>query len=63
MSGWEAFQSMQSINPSLRGIFASGFFDPKKKSAKTYIPSEIFTALRDTLDEGKSDFLNNPLTI
>ncbi len=62
MSGWEAFQKMQSINPSLRVVFASGFFDPKLKSAmikagaqkfiqKPYIPSEIFTAIRETLDE------------
>jgi PAS domain S-box-containing protein len=63
LGGWEAFRRMKQINPSVRCILASGYFDPDLRSdmiregaldfvQKPYIPNAILSyitaAIRDT---------------
>ncbi len=64
LGGWEAFLKMREINPELKGILASGFFNPDvrieiiKSGAsdfiqKPYNSAQIVTMIRDLLAEIK----------
>lgn len=64
LGGWDAFLKMKEINPDLRGILASGFFDPKVRTeiiasgARDFIPKpynseKIITLIRSLLNETK----------
>ncbi|HLX11549.1 MAG TPA: PAS domain S-box protein, partial [Bacteroidota bacterium] len=61
-SGWEAFQMMKEIRPSIKVILASGYLDIDRKAAmhdsgasdfiqKPYIPNDLLHRLRKVLDE------------
>jgi DNA-binding NtrC family response regulator len=63
LGGWDAFLKMKEINPKVKGILASGFFNPKVKAEiiksgaknfiqKPYNPPEIVSMIRGLL-EGK----------
>lgn len=56
LGGWEAFEKMREINPHLKGILASGYFDPQLKERilqtgaryfiqKPYNPPDILALL------------------
>ncbi|MFH0992382.1 MAG: response regulator [bacterium] len=62
LGGWEAFQRMRKINPAIKGILASGYFDPELRQQmldigaedfvqKPYIPSKILNQIRQILDD------------
>jgi DNA-binding NtrC family response regulator len=46
LGGWEAFRRMKAINPSVRCILASGYFDPDLRA--------------DMIKEGALDFVQKP---
>jgi len=61
LGGWEAFQQMKAIKPSLRAIMASGYFDSSLKSEmlkagakdfvqKPYVPDRILARVREIID-------------
>ncbi len=61
ISGIELFKHFKKINPDVKIILASGFFDPESMSQltgaganaliyKPYVPSEILSVVRDVLD-------------
>jgi len=60
ITGWEAFQKMKKINPSVRVIFGSGHIDPNFRVKmlqagaidfiqKPYIPTEVLKRIRDVM--------------
>lgn len=62
IGGWDAFLKMKELKPSLIGVLASGYFDPKvkveiiKSGAKYFIqkpynPPEIIATLQRILEE------------
>ncbi len=62
MSGWEAFQEMEKINPEIKAVFASGFFEPDLKKVltehgvidfinKPYSPQKVVMKVRKILDQ------------
>ncbi|MDI6803894.1 MAG: PAS domain S-box protein [Bacteroidota bacterium] len=62
LGGFEAFLQMKKINPNVKIILASGFFEPTQKSSmletgveyfvqKPYRANEILTAIRKLLDK------------
>jgi CheY-like chemotaxis protein len=61
LGGFEEFLALKEINPSVKVIFASGYYDPhlrnemQKQNAKDFIqkpynPDEILKKIRDVLD-------------
>lgn len=61
LSGWEAFKKMEKINPSIKAVFASGFFEPNLKKlltehgvidfiSKPYSPQDVVIKIREILD-------------
>jgi CheY-like chemotaxis protein len=63
LGGWEAFEKMHEINPNVKGILASGYFDPQLKERilttgakyfiqKPYNPPDII-ALLDRIVKGE----------
>ena len=61
LSGWDAFVQMKKINPKVKAIVSSGYFDPKVKEEKSvdgisgyilkpYQPGEILRRVRLVLD-------------
>jgi DNA-binding response OmpR family regulator len=61
MGGWEAFQMMKDINPQVKTILASGYFDPDIRSKmieagakdyiqKPYVPEELLIRIREVID-------------
>jgi len=64
LGGWEAFLKMREMNPELKGILASGFFNPDvrteiiKSGAKDFIQKpynseQIVAMIRNLLNETK----------
>ncbi|MGD0037696.1 MAG: response regulator [Bacteroidota bacterium] len=64
LGGWEAFLKMKEINPELKGILASGFFNPDvrteiiKSGAKDFVQKpynseQIVAIIRNLLNETK----------
>jgi DNA-binding response OmpR family regulator len=62
LGGWEMFQKMKEINPGVKAILASGYFDPNVKMdllkagakdfiQKPYIPDQILKRIREVIDE------------
>lgn len=62
LGGWEAFEKMKEMNPSVEGILASGYFDPELKSRilatgakyfvqKPYNPPEIIDMIEGILQK------------
>ncbi len=63
LGGWEMFQKMKEVNPNVRAILASGYFDPNVKMdllkagakdfiQKPYVPDQILIRIREVIDEG-----------
>ena len=61
LGGWDAYLQMREINPEIKVVFASGYFDPKIKKQmndlninhslkKPYNPKEVFKIIRQVLD-------------
>ncbi|NIU00148.1 MAG: response regulator [Nitrosopumilaceae archaeon] len=66
LSGWEAFCSMRKINPQIKTVFASGYFEPDLKTKliengvvdfvqKPYSPNEVVNKIREVLDRYTSN--------
>ena len=64
LGGWEAFLKMREINPEVKGILASGFFNPDVKTEiiksgaedfiqKPYNSTQIVEMVRNLLNETK----------
>jgi len=64
LGGWEAFLKMKEINPEVKGILASGYFNPDvrtqiiKSGAMDFIPKpynsqRIIEMIRDILGNAK----------
>ncbi|HET6272915.1 MAG TPA: PAS domain S-box protein [Bacteroidota bacterium] len=64
-SGWDAFLRMRELNPRAQAIFASGNFDPTRKSEmmklgardfiqKPYVPADILKKVRRALNTSAS---------
>jgi CheY-like chemotaxis protein len=62
LGGWESFSKMKEINPSIKAILASGYFDPELKEKiiaagakyfvqKPYNPAEILASIHRLVDE------------
>ncbi|MBI4548090.1 MAG: PAS domain S-box protein [Ignavibacteriae bacterium] len=65
LGGWEAFQKMKAINPNVKAILASGYFDPELKKdmlaagardfvQKPYVAEYVLKRIRQLLDEGRN---------
>jgi PAS domain S-box-containing protein len=63
LGGWEAFRRMKEVNPSIRCILASGYFDPDlriemiKEGAidfiqKPYVPDIILARINEAIHDG-----------
>ena len=64
LGGWEAFLRMKEINPEVKGILASGYYNPDVRTEiiksgandfiqKPYNSTQIITMIRNLLDEKK----------
>ena len=64
LGGWEAFLRMKEINPEVKGILASGYYNPDVRTEiiksganefiqKPYNSTQIITMIRNLLDEIK----------
>jgi two-component system, cell cycle sensor histidine kinase and response regulator CckA len=64
LGGWEAFLQMKSINPGVKAILASGYFDPELKQEiiksgakhfiqKPYQPTDVLSKIRHLIDTGE----------
>jgi CheY-like chemotaxis protein len=62
LGGWEMFQKMKEVNPKVKAILASGYFDPNVKMdllkagakdfiQKPYVPDQILKRIREVIDE------------
>ena len=62
LGGWELFQEMKKINPGVKSILASGFFDASLREEllrsgamdffkKPYVPNTILRRIREVIDE------------
>jgi CheY-like chemotaxis protein len=62
LGGWEMFQQMKDLDPDVRVILASGYFDPNLKMdllkagakdfiQKPYVPDNILRRIREVIDE------------
>lgn len=62
MNGFDVFKKLKEIDPDIKVILASGFFEPKVKMTlqhdgvrgfiqKPYVPQEILQKIRNVLDE------------
>jgi two-component system cell cycle sensor histidine kinase/response regulator CckA len=61
LGGWEMFQKMKEVNPNVRVILASGYFDPNLKLdmlkagakdfiQKPYVAEEVLKRIREVID-------------
>ena len=66
LGGWEAFRRMREVNPKIRCILASGYFDPDLRVEmiqegavdfvqKPYIPNVILARISEAIHDGSSD--------
>jgi DNA-binding NtrC family response regulator len=64
LGGWDAFLKMKEIKPDLKGVLASGFFNPDVRTEiiksgamdfiqKPYNSAQIIKMIRDLLGENK----------
>jgi CheY-like chemotaxis protein len=64
LTGMEEFKKLREINPKVKVIFSSGFFEPEIRSEllkagargfvqKPYISDDVLRKLREVLDERK----------
>jgi two-component system, cell cycle sensor histidine kinase and response regulator CckA len=62
LGGWEAFLQMKSINPNVKAVLASGYFDPELKQEiiksgakyfvqKPYQPPAVLMIIRQIIDD------------
>ena len=62
LGGWEAFSKMRELNPLVKGILASGYFEPDLKERiiasgarhfvqKPYNPPEILSMIEQLVEE------------
>jgi two-component system, cell cycle sensor histidine kinase and response regulator CckA len=62
LNGWEAFLSMQKIQPEVKTIFATGYVKPEQRSEmishgvvaiveKPYLPTELLEELRAVISK------------
>ncbi|MCI0559481.1 MAG: response regulator [Nitrososphaera sp.] len=60
LGGWEAFLQMKELNPNVKAILASGFFDPKLREEmvsagavdfvqKPYVMNEVVQKIQDII--------------
>lgn len=65
LGGWEAFHQMKALNPSVRCILASGYFDPDLRSQmiqegaldfvqKPYVPNVILARIGEAINDRSS---------
>lgn len=65
LGGWEAFRQMKAMNPNVRCILASGYFDPELRTQmvnegaldfvqKPYIPALILQHIGEAIRDGDS---------
>ncbi len=65
LGGWEAFRQMKAMNPNVRCILASGYFDPELRTQmvnegaldfvqKPYIPALILEHIGEAIRDGDS---------
>ena len=65
LGGWESFCKMKEVNPSIKAILASGYFDPDLKERiiasgaknfiqKPYNPADILATIHSLIDEDQS---------
>jgi PAS domain S-box-containing protein len=63
LGGWEMFQQMMALNPRVKAILASGYFDPNLKMTmmkagakdfiqKPYVSDLVLERVRDVIDAG-----------
>jgi DNA-binding response OmpR family regulator len=66
LGGWEVFQRLKKLNPNVKCILASGFFDPDLRDQmisegakdfveKPYIPRLILSRIREIIDRTKPE--------
>jgi CheY-like chemotaxis protein len=66
LGGWEVFQRLKKLNPNVKCILASGFFDPDLRDQmisegakdfveKPYIPHHILSRIREIIDRTKPE--------
>jgi len=64
LGGWEAFLKMRELNPELKGILASGYFNPEVRTEiiksgaryfiqKPYNSAQVVALIHELLDETK----------
>jgi two-component system, cell cycle sensor histidine kinase and response regulator CckA len=64
LGGWEAFLQMKSINPDVKAVLASGYFDPELKQEiiksgakhfiqKPYQPLMVLMIIKKIIDDAK----------
>jgi two-component system cell cycle sensor histidine kinase/response regulator CckA len=64
LGGWEVFQKMKQINPHIKAILASGYFDPEIRAKmlnagakdyvqKPYVPDELLVRIREVIDNNE----------
>jgi PAS domain S-box-containing protein len=62
LGGWEMFQEMRAVDPEVKAILASGYFDPNLKMTmmkagakdfiqKPYISAAVLTRVREVIDK------------
>jgi CheY-like chemotaxis protein len=62
LGGWEAFSKMKEVNPEIKAILASGYFDPELKEKiiasgaknfvqKPYNPPQILEMIQKLIEE------------
>ena len=62
LGGWEAFSKMKEVNPAIKAILASGYFEPELKEKivasgaknfvqKPYNPPEILAMMKRLIEE------------
>ncbi|HEY4611839.1 MAG TPA: response regulator [Bacteroidota bacterium] len=61
LGGWEAFLKMKEVNPNVKTIMASGYFDPNLRAEmvnagavdfvqKPYVMNEVLQKIHDVID-------------
>jgi DNA-binding NtrC family response regulator len=70
LGGWESFSKMKEVDPSIKAILASGYFDPELKEKiiasgaknfvqKPYNPADILATIHSIIDEETSSKIQN----
>jgi DNA-binding NtrC family response regulator len=70
LGGWESFSKMKEVDPSIKAILASGYFDPELKEKiiasgaknfvqKPYNPADILATIHSIIDEETPSKIRN----